>query len=59
MAKGIVCPNKKCRGTRIWMKGKTPTRKGEKQRYVCFKCGRTFYLPGDKFKKPKRARSQR
>ena len=43
MATGMRCPNKKCRSTRIWKKGRTPTRHGERQRYVCFTCGRTFY----------------
>lgn len=43
MATGMKCPNRKCGSTRIWRKGKTPTRQGEKQRYVCFTCGRTFY----------------
>jgi len=50
----IKCPS--CSGRRIWMKGMTPTRQGEKQRYVCFKCGRTFYLPGAKFEKPRKRR---
>ena len=54
MATGIKCPNRKCGSTRVWKKGMTPTRQGEKQRYVCFKCGRTFYLPGAKFEKPKK-----
>jgi len=56
MATGIKCPNRKCGSTRVWKKGMTPTRQGEKQRYVCFKCGRTFYLPGAKFEKPKKRR---
>ena len=62
MVTGIKCPDPKCKSNRpngtprIWRKGRTPTRRGEKQRYVCFVCGRTFYLPGSKFTKPKRLR---
>ena len=51
MTTGLKCPKGH---SRIWKKGVTPTRKGEKQRYICFVCGRTFYAPGDKFRKPKK-----
>ena len=44
MAKGISCPE--CGSAeKIWLKGLVPTRKGQKQRYVCFTCGRSFYKP--------------
>lgn len=48
---GVKCPY--CKRERIWRKGFTPTLKGERQRYVCFTCGRTFYLPKDKVRKPR------
>ena len=56
MATGIKCPNRKCGSTRVWKKGYNPTRQGEKQRFVCFTCGRTFYAPGAKFEKPRKRR---
>lgn len=38
----LVCP--RCRATkRIWRKGVVPTRTGQKPRFTCFKCGKTFY----------------
>lgn len=37
--------------TKVWKKGKMPTRQGPKQRYVCFTCGATFYADGSE--KPK------
>ena len=41
------CP--KCKPPhRVWKKGVTPTLQGEFQRYICFKCGRTFYAPDHK-----------
>lgn len=49
MATGIRCPNGH---TRVWKKGVVPTRKGQKVRYVCFTCGKTFYAPTAK-RKPK------
>jgi len=39
----VKCPE--CGGQNILKKGKTPARGGPKQRYVCFACGRSFYLP--------------
>ena len=30
---------------RVWLKGKVPTRKGLKARYLCYECGRSFYAP--------------
>lgn len=55
MAKGIKCP---LGHTRVWKKGYTPTRSmGLKPRYVCFECGKTFYVEPPpakpKAKKPK------
>ena len=43
-------------GTRVWMKGGTPTAKGIKRRMLCFECGKTYYPKGEdmwvkKFKK--------
>jgi DNA-directed RNA polymerase subunit RPC12/RpoP len=39
------CPE--CGGKRVWKKGSVPLKDGrEKRRYVCFKCGGTFYAPG-------------
>ena len=43
-----ACPN--CSSRSVWKKGKTPTRKGQRKRYVCVDCGRTFYV--EKAKKP-------
>ena len=42
---GRKCPA--CKSKRVWKKGKSPTRQGDFQRYVCFTCGRTFYAPGN------------
>ena len=47
--KVVVCPE--CHKERCWRKGKTPGRGGVKQRFVCFDCGRTFYLPLEPKKK--------
>lgn len=43
MAEQVKCPQ--CGGTKVWKKGTVPSRKGPKPRYVCFKCGTTFYKP--------------
>jgi transposase-like protein len=45
MAAGVKCPKGH---TRVWKKGVVPTKQGNKPRYVCFTCGRTFYLPTTK-----------
>lgn len=37
----MYCP--RCKGTRIWRKGRNPTLKGARLRLVCFECGTTFY----------------
>ena len=37
---------------RVWKKGKTPTRRGDFQRYLCFYCGRSFYDPNHKNLRP-------
>ena len=52
MAEGMKCP---AGHTRVWKKGVVPTRTGQKARYVCFVCGKTFYKPESKPKtaKPK------
>lgn len=42
MATNLKCP---VGHTKIWMKGKVPTRQGPKTRYVCYECGRSFYKP--------------
>ena len=61
---GIKCPNKKCPSnkpggkTRIWRKGFHPTLQGERQRYVCFVCGKTFYAPGTKPQTPRHLRKR-
>ena len=41
-----------CKGTRCWKKGGVPTRTGVKQRYICFDCGRSFYLVEKKVATP-------
>lgn len=38
----VVCVE--CGKNRCWRKGEVPSRSGPKQRYVCFDCGRTFYV---------------
>ena len=38
---GIRCPE--CKSTEVWLKGSVPTRQGPKRRYLCTKCGRSFY----------------
>jgi transposase-like protein len=53
----MICP--RCRSTDIWKKGLTPTRKGPKVRYMCTKCGTSFYKstagkPAGKVKKDKK-----
>ena len=52
MATNIKCP---AGHTKVWLKGKVPTRKGPKARYICYTCGRSFYAPkrvsGSKTKK--------
>ena len=64
MATGIKCPNRKCPSNtgkaerHIWAKGYTPTLQGEKRRYVCYVCGKTFYLPGAKPMKPRHLRKR-
>ena len=48
MATTIKCPEGH---TTVWKKGKTPTRRGLKVRYMCSTCGRTFYAPTVEAKK--------
>ena len=43
-----ACPE--CSSLFVWRKGKTPSRKGQRNRYVCVDCGKTFY--GEKAVKP-------
>ena len=33
-----------CGKNHCWSKGRVPNRAGPKRRYVCFDCGRTFYV---------------
>ncbi len=57
MTAKMICP--RCRSTEIWLKGTYPTRKGPKVRYLCTKCGTSFYKntagkPDGKAKKGKK-----
>lgn len=38
----VSCP--KCKSEQVWRKGLTPHRGAPKPRYVCTKCGTTFYF---------------
>lgn len=64
MTTGIRCPNKRCASNkaggakRFWKKGWTPTIQGERQRYICFTCGKTFYLPGSRPTTPRHLRKR-
>ena len=43
---GHPCP--RCRSRHTWKKGCVPTAGGyHHQRYICFKCGKTFYVDSD------------
>ena len=48
----VTCPE--CHKERCWKKGQTPSRTGVKQRYVCFDCGRSFFLPPEPKPAPKK-----
>ena len=56
MATGIKCPEGH---TKVWMKGKVPSRKGLKTRYVCYTCGRSFYKGAADVVKPKAKRARK
>ena len=43
MTVGFKCPI--CKSGPVWRKGKTPTVKGPKLRYICYGCGHSFYKP--------------
>lgn len=45
MPKKPACP---VGHTKVWKRGKVPTRHGPKVRYVCTVCGRTFYAHKEK-----------
>lgn len=45
IAKKDACPD--CASRHIWLKGKTPSRSGQKVRLVCVDCGRTYYPKGE------------
>ena len=47
----VTCPGDDCKGTHCRRKGLVPAKKKPKQRYVCFDCGRSFYLPPEPKKK--------
>ena len=64
MANKVICPG--CKGSKIWLKGKVPTRSGLKARYICYECGRSFYAGASKAKpaskpasKPRRRRESK
>ena len=37
-----ACPE--CSSRHVWLKGKSPSRKGQRTRYLCFDCAKTFYV---------------
>ena len=41
MPNKLACPH--CGSVKYWKKGTYPTRKGPKIRYLCVKCGTSFY----------------
>ena len=52
----VTCPV--CKSKRVWLKGKVPTRKGPKARYICYECGRSFYAP-KRVSKPSKPRTKK
>ncbi len=55
MVDKVLCPEGH---SRVWAKGRVPSRTGPKQRYVCFTCGRTFYKPKPVVKKSKSSKKK-
>ena len=55
MATNIKCPE--CKGSKVWLKGSVPTRKGPKKRYICYTCGKSFYAPSGSKPRNKKAKS--
>ena len=45
MSKLLKCPG--CGSEEVWCKGIVPSRKGNKRRCICKKCGTTFYPTTD------------
>ena len=50
MAKGKVVSCPECGSTEVRKHGVVITRRGEKQRFLCRDCGRTFLDPKDYYK---------